>query len=115
MRDIREMLIQLHGENDLPRFGGYYITENGKQNPCFNLPKRETLIPVSGYSVELRAANTHRRPLFLIATSTTPLTRSRRLDMRSAFVMPRILMKQAAHCRASARSRQRRYPSKTQG
>lgn len=55
MRDIREMIAQLHGEGEAPRFGGYYIAENGKQNPCFNLPKRETLILVSGYNLAMRA------------------------------------------------------------
>lgn len=55
MRDIRDMLAQLHGESEAPRFGGYYIAENGKQNPCFNLPKRETLILVSGYNLAMRA------------------------------------------------------------
>ena len=55
MRDIRDMLGQLHGESEAPRFGGYYIAENGKQNPCFNLPKRETLILVSGYNLAVRA------------------------------------------------------------
>lgn len=55
MRDIRDMIAQLHGENEAPRFGGYYIAENGKQNPCFNLPKRETLILVSGYNLAMRA------------------------------------------------------------
>jgi phage regulator Rha-like protein len=54
MRDIRAMLGELHG-TEAPKFGGYYTAENGKQNPCFNLPKRETLILVSGYSVAMRA------------------------------------------------------------
>ena len=55
MRDIRVMLTELHGENEALRFEGYYIAENGKQNPCFNLPKRETLILVSGYNITMRA------------------------------------------------------------
>ncbi len=54
MRDIRNMLESL--ENGLAsNFGGYYTAENGKQNPCFRLPKRECMILVSGYSIPLRA------------------------------------------------------------
>ena len=53
MRDIKAMLDDL-GEV-ATKFGGYYIAPNGKQNPCFNLPKRETMVLVSGYSVALRA------------------------------------------------------------
>lgn len=53
MRDIKVMLDDL-GEV-ATKFGGYYIAPNGKQRPCFNLPKRETMILVSGYSVVLRA------------------------------------------------------------
>ena len=55
MRDIRDMLVQLHGENDLPKFGGVYRGGNGEDRPCFNLPKRETLILVSGYNLGMRA------------------------------------------------------------
>lgn len=53
MRDIRTMLsgLQING----PNFGGVYIDTKGETRSCFNLPKRETLIFVSGYSVELRA------------------------------------------------------------
>lgn len=54
MRDIRSMLKQL-GTTD-PIFGGSYRDSTGRSLPCFNLPKRECLIFVSGYSVELRAA-----------------------------------------------------------
>ncbi|MDD2704150.1 MAG: Rha family transcriptional regulator [Acidocella sp.] len=55
MRDIRAMIVELYGEDYLPKFGGVYRGGNGEVRPCFNLPKRETLILVSGYSVELRA------------------------------------------------------------
>lgn len=55
MRDIRDMLTQLHGEGALPRFGGGYFDANNQERPCFNLPKRETLILVSGYNLAMRA------------------------------------------------------------
>lgn len=54
MRDIKRMLEDLD-EGGLPKFGGTYINEQNKELPCFNLPKRETLILVSGYDVALRA------------------------------------------------------------
>ncbi|TXM69096.1 Rha family transcriptional regulator [Methylobacterium sp. WL120] len=60
MRDIRSTLRALKLLNKASEvassFAGYYVASNGKRNPCFNLPKRECLILVSGYSVELRAA-----------------------------------------------------------
>ncbi|KFL48249.1 hypothetical protein IL54_3678 [Sphingobium sp. ba1] len=56
MRDIRVMLVELYGEEGLPKFGGTYRNEqNGQEYPCFNLPKRESLILVSGYDVNMRA------------------------------------------------------------
>jgi len=56
MRDIRSMLVELHGEGGLPSFGGTYRNEqNGQEYPCFNLPKRGSLILVSGYDVNMRA------------------------------------------------------------
>lgn len=55
MRDIRAMLVELHGESDLLRFEGVYSGGNGESRPCFNLPKRETLILISGYSIVMRA------------------------------------------------------------
>ncbi|WP_186442304.1 phage antirepressor KilAC domain-containing protein [Methylorubrum populi] len=54
MRDIRVMLEGLGA--DAPSFGGVYRDAKNEDRPCFNLPKRECLILVSGYSVELRAA-----------------------------------------------------------
>nr|WP_238231038.1 Rha family transcriptional regulator [Methylobacterium thuringiense] len=56
MRDIRNQLGELLGDEGLSRFASSYLAGNGKQEPCFNLPKRECLILVSGYSVGLRAA-----------------------------------------------------------
>lgn len=54
LRDIRKMLAEL-GEGET-RFGSTYLDGQGKPHPAFNLPKRETLILVTGYSVPIRAA-----------------------------------------------------------
>lgn len=53
MRDIGNMLSELN--IDAPQFRGTYKTSQGNEYECFNLPKRETLILVSGYRLELRA------------------------------------------------------------
>ena len=57
VRDIRKMLDALKIEqiDDAPTFGAIYLDDRGRQKPCFDLPKRECLILVSGYSTELRA------------------------------------------------------------
>lgn len=55
MRDIELMLLRLGLDNGQSFFGSTYRDAQGKQRPCFQLPKRETLILVSGYSTELRA------------------------------------------------------------
>ena len=52
MRDIKKMMEDL-GEA-APNFGGFYTGENGKELPCFNLPKDLTLTLVAGYSTILR-------------------------------------------------------------
>lgn len=53
MRDITKMFAELHIH--APQFWGTYKIKNGNEYGCFNLPKRETLILVSGYNTELRA------------------------------------------------------------
>lgn len=53
LRDARKMLAEL--AIPAPKFGGSYVGDNGKPVDLFNLPKRECLILVSGYSVEMRA------------------------------------------------------------
>lgn len=56
MRDIRAMLAELHGEGGVLRFEHtHHNSQNGQAYPIFCLPKRETMVLVSGYSVELRA------------------------------------------------------------
>ena len=53
MVDIVKMLKDL--EIHAPDFTGTYKTARGNEYKCYNLPKRETLILVSGYSVTMRA------------------------------------------------------------
>jgi phage antirepressor YoqD-like protein len=53
-RDIQEMLGRLNGLNQ-SSFGAVYRAGNGEERKCYALPYRETMILVSGYSVELRA------------------------------------------------------------
>ncbi|MEZ5630603.1 MAG: Rha family transcriptional regulator [Burkholderiaceae bacterium] len=56
MRDIRRMLAELYPEGGVSKFADTHINpQNGQPYPIFNLPRRETLILVSGYSVTLRA------------------------------------------------------------
>ena len=52
MADIRKMFDKL--DIYAPDFSGTFITEQGNQYECFNLPKRECLILVSGYNIEIR-------------------------------------------------------------
>ena len=53
MSDTRIMLESL--EIQSPDFLGDYKDSKGRTYQCFNLPKRETLILVSGYNIQLRA------------------------------------------------------------
>ena len=51
--DVRKMLIEL--ELSTADFTAMYKADNGQEYELFNLPKRETLILTSGYSIALRA------------------------------------------------------------
>lgn len=53
MRDIRNMLEEL--KLDACNFAATYTDKSNRQSKCYNLPKRETMILVSGYSIKLRA------------------------------------------------------------
>ena len=53
LADIRKMLDDL--EIDSAIFTAQYKDSTGRNLPMFNLPKRETLILVSGYNVTMRA------------------------------------------------------------
>ena len=55
MRDIRKMLSQL-GAEDASKFAGIYLDAYKRETPCFNLPRREVEILLTGYSVPMRAA-----------------------------------------------------------
>lgn len=56
MRDIRVMLVELYGEGGLLTFEDTHRNEQNRQAyPIFRLPKRETLILVSGYNLTMRA------------------------------------------------------------
>ena len=53
LRDIRNMLEVL--KKDASVFAGIYKDAYGRDKACFNLPKRETYILITGYSVTMRA------------------------------------------------------------
>ena len=56
MRDIKVMFEQLGDEGGLLSSEHTYThPQNGQKYKCYNLPKRETLILVSGYNVAMRA------------------------------------------------------------
>ncbi len=56
MADIRKMLAELQGDGGVLGFQDTQTNlQNGQAYPIFRLPKRETLILVSGYSVTMRA------------------------------------------------------------
>jgi Rha family phage regulatory protein len=54
MRDIREVLSQ--AEIDERRFALTYKDASNREQPCYNLPRRECDLVVSGYSVKYRLA-----------------------------------------------------------
>lgn len=56
MRDIRQMLAELHGEANVSKFGDIEKDGRNRDQPIFRLPKRESLILVSGYDLTMRAA-----------------------------------------------------------
>ena len=54
LRDIRTMLEEL--ELKPSNFGCSYLSAQNKQMTCFNLPKHECMVLVTGYSIKLRSA-----------------------------------------------------------
>ena len=79
MRDIRAMLEVL--KKDASSFGAIYHDAYGREKPCFNLPKRETLILVSGYSTELRARIIDRWQELEAQPAKPPVIRNQNLAM----------------------------------
>lgn len=56
MRDAHAMLVELHGEGGVLRFEDTQPNpQNGQSYPVYQLPKRECLVLVAGYSTTLRA------------------------------------------------------------
>lgn len=56
LRDARAMLAELYGDGGVLSFEATHRDpQNGQAYPVLALPKRETLILVSGYSIELRS------------------------------------------------------------
>lgn len=78
-RDFLEMCSRL-GIN-APKFGGVYKGGNGETRRCFIIPKRECLILVSGYNIELRAAIIDRWAELEAAAAPRPMSRLDILQM----------------------------------
>lgn len=78
MADIRKMLVELHGEGGVLSFQDTQVNhQNGQSYPVFVLPKRETLILVSGYNLAMRARIIDRWQELEAAQAPTPSTLSR--------------------------------------
>jgi phage antirepressor YoqD-like protein len=53
--DFLKKVPQVLGEVVAGKFSSYYTASNGKQNPCYNFPKREACLMAMSYSYELQA------------------------------------------------------------
>jgi hypothetical protein len=53
--DFLKKVPQVLGETVAGNFSCYYTASNGKQNPCYTLPKREACLMAMSYSYELQA------------------------------------------------------------
>lgn len=54
LRDIESILEE--AGIGAPKFGGTYLDVQNKERPCYNLPRRECDLVISGYSVKYRLA-----------------------------------------------------------
>ena len=60
IRDIEVQLTEVLGEKALLKFEQCYTNSNNRKFKCYNLPKIEALIVVSGYDAKLRASIIYR-------------------------------------------------------
>jgi len=60
IRDIETQLTKVLGEKALLKFEESYTNSNNREFKCYNLPKIEALILVSGYDAKLRASIIYR-------------------------------------------------------
>lgn len=60
IRDIETQLVEITGEKALLKFEESYTNSNNREFKCYNLPKIEALIVVSGYDAKLRASIIYR-------------------------------------------------------
>lgn len=72
LRDADKMLKALG--LDQSKFGSVYLAKNGEERRCINLPHRETMVLVSGYSVQMRAAIIDRWQQLEAALAGPPVT-----------------------------------------
>ena len=77
--DIRKMLVEL--EINSADFSAEYKDSTGRTLPAFNLPKRETLILVSGYNVGMRAKIIDRWQELEAQPAKPPVIRNQNLAM----------------------------------
>lgn len=54
--DFLKKVIEVIGETVAGNFSCYYTASNGKQNPCYNFPKRESMLMAMSYSYTVQAA-----------------------------------------------------------
>lgn len=84
MRDIRSMLEEPGGGS---KFGSSYRNSQNKEQPCFNLPKRECLVLISGYAAgsaswRRRVSNSAVRGFGLFTRATADHRRERQISDR---------------------------------
>lgn len=82
LRDIKSILSE--AGIDAPKFGGVYEDQKRERRPCYNLPRLECDLVISGYSVKYRAAIIRRwHELEAAAVVPGPLSAADRLRMEA--------------------------------